>query len=252
MNYATGSSNEHVPSDDEDIDIALQLAALYNSPRLPRQIPINEDHYKRGPQRLASIGDAGWRLAATHERLARQRDGLDGEYLHQWWVKDPNSTQTAAIAKDVQALATTWGKPLQRSADEPDAQPVFSPTEISFNAREDGCDDFRYPLSWGENLPAGQTPGYGRCNTDMLPYDQLVAATMLVIKYHLGDGVVTQSDGEHNSATWSAAVNLYLRTFPDRDVPNIDNWPGAQGRIKEADLLGHSDPPNAESASTPA
>ena len=249
MNNATGSSNEHVPSQDEDID--LQLAALYNSPRLPRQIPINEDHYKRGPKRLASIADAGWRRAATQERLARQRDGLDGQYLHQWWVKDPNYTQTHAIAKDVQALATTWGKPLQRTADEPDAQPVFSPTEISFNAREEGCEDFHFPPSWGDNMPAGQTPGYGCCNTDMLPYDQLVAATMLVIKYHLGDSVVTQSDGEYNSATWSAAVNLYLRTFPDRDVPNIDNWPSAQGHIKEADDLRSSDPPNTESTSSP-
>ena len=35
----------------------------------------------------------------------------------------------------------------------------------------------------------------------MLPYDQLVAATMLVIKYHLGDDVVIKSDDKHNSGT---------------------------------------------------
>ena len=54
---------------------------------------------------------------------------------------------------------------------------------------------------------------------------------MLVIKHHLGNDVVVKSDGEHRSGTWSAAMNLYLRTFPDRDVPNLDNWPGARGHV---------------------
>ena len=124
-----------------------------------------------------------------------------------------------------------WGKELGHSKDEPEAEPVFSPTEIRFNARENGCDDFRYPPDPRDNEKAGQPAGYGSCNTDMLPYDQLVAATMLVIKHHLGDDVVIQSDGDHRSGTWGAAMNLYLRTFPDRDVPNLDNWPGAQGRL---------------------
>ena len=55
---------------------------------------------------------------------------------------------------------------------------------------------------------------------------------MLVIKHHLRDDVVVESDGDYRSGTWSAAVNLYLRTFPDRDVLNLDNWPGAQGHVK--------------------
>ena len=36
----------------------------------------------------------------------------------------------------------------------------------------------------------------------------------------------------HRSGTWGAAMNLYLRTFPERDVPNLDNWPGARGHVK--------------------
>ena len=66
----------------------------------------------------------------------------------------------------------------------------------------------------------------------MMPYRQLVAATMLVIKHHLGTDVAIHSDGNHRSGTWGAAMNLYLRTFPDRDVPNLNNWPGAQGNMK--------------------
>ncbi len=65
----------------------------------------------------------------------------------------------------------------------------------------------------------------------MMPYDQLVAAIMLVIKHHLGADVVIHSDGEDHTSTWGAAMNLYMRTFPDRDVRPLDNWPGAQGHL---------------------
>ena len=53
------------------------------------------------------------------------------------------------------------------------------------------------------------------------------------MKHHLGDHVEINAAGDYRSGTWGAAVNLYLRTFPDRDVPNLDNWPGAQGHVKE-------------------
>ena len=197
--------------------------------------PLPEDddwgYYRRGPRLLASIADSSWTNAASRERRARQRAGQDGEYIHRWWIKDQCSPKTSVIAEETQALANMWGKELGHSKDEPEAEPVFSPTEIRFNARENGCDDFRYPPDQSENEQAGEPAGYGCCNTDMMPYDQLVAATMLVIKYHLGDDVVIKSDGKHNSGTWGAALNLYLRTFQERDVPVLNNWPSAQGRL---------------------
>ena len=201
-------------------------------PRPPLNIGDNWEYYKRGPRLLASLGNTSWTLSAERETLARQRKGQDGEYIHRWWIKDRCSPKTPAIAKDTQALANTWGQPLHRSSNEPEADPVFSPDEIRFNAPEGGCDDFRYPPDPRENEQAGQPAGYDCCNTDMMPYDQLVAATMLVIKHHLGDDVVVKSDGDYCSGTWGAAVNLYLRTFPERDVPNLDNWPGARGHVK--------------------
>ena len=201
-------------------------------PHPPLNIDDNWEYYKRGPRLLASLGNTSWTLSAERERLTRQRKGQDGEYIHRWWIKDRCSPKTPTIAKDTQALANTWGQPLHRSADEPEADPVFSPEEIRFNAPEGGCDDFHYPPCRSENEKADLPAGYGSCNTDMMPYDQLVAATMLAIKYHLGDDVVVKSDGDYCSGTWGAAVNLYLRTFPERDVPNLDNWPGARGHVK--------------------
>ena len=230
MSDKMSQSNDQPPSQHGSQENRPDAPDLLFRPPLPTD--DGWEYYRRGPQLLASIGNWSWIRRASRERLARQRKGQDGEYIHRWWIKDQCSTKTPTIAKDAQALANTWGRPLHRSRDEPEAEPVFSPTEIRFNAPEDGCDDFRYPPDRSENEQAGQPAGYGCCNTDMMPYDQLVAATMLVIKHHLSNDVVVKSDGEHRSSTWSAAMNLYLRTFPERDVPNLDNWPGALGRVK--------------------
>ena len=230
MSDKMSQSNDQPPSQHGRQDNRPDAPDLLFRPPLPTD--DGWEYYRRGPQLLASIGNWSWIRRASRERLARQHKGQDGEYIHHWWIKDQCSPKTPAISKDAQALANTWGRPLHRSRDETEAEPVFSPTEIRFNATEDGCDDFRYPPHGIKNEKAGQLAGYGSCNTDMMPYDQLVAATMLVIKHHLGDDVVVKSDGDHRSGTWSAAVNLYLRTFPDRDVPNLDNWPGARGHVK--------------------
>ena len=228
MNDTTDPSEQRTPPQHGNQDTP-------DAPDLPFRPPRTTDdgweYYRRGPRRLASIGKWSWIRRASEERLDRQQKGENGEYIHRWWIKDQCSPKTSTIAKDAQALANTWGKALRRSRNEPEVEPVFSPDEIRFNATEDGCDDFHYPPDWRENERAGQPAGYGCCNTDMMPYDQLVAATMLVIKHHLDNDVVIKSDGEHRSGTWGAAMNLYLRTFPDRDVPNLDNWPGAQGRL---------------------
>ena len=221
MNDATSPSERIIPTD------LPQMPG--NLPPTPHTTDEDWEYYKRGPKLLASIGNRHWTLSASQERLTKQRQGLDTTYVHRWRLKTRLSDQTNTISKDAQALANKWGQPLCRSRDEPDYEPVFSPTAIRFSAAENGCDDFRFPPDWNENEPVG----YGCCNTEMLPYNQLVAATLLAMKHHLGDHVEINAAGDYRSGTWGAAVNLYLRTFPDRDVPNLDNWPGAQGHVKE-------------------
>ena len=225
MHSAMKPSDQQTPEHHGNPDNRLDAT---DDPPRPMTATGDWEYYKRGPKLLASIGNRHWTLSASQERLTKQRKGQDTTYVHRWWLKDQLSAKTPAISRDAEALANTWGRPIGRSADEPEAYPVFAPTEIRFNATEQACDDFRFPPDWNDEAQAG----YGSCNTDMLPYNQLVAAVMLVIKHHLRDDVVIKSDGEHSSGTWSAAVNLYLRTFPDRDVPNLDNWPGAQGHVK--------------------
>ena len=122
------------------------------------------------------MGNTSWMRRAELERIARQCKDQDTTYVHRWWLKDQHPAKMPAISRDAQALASTWARPLGRSADEPEAEPVFAPTEIRFNATENGRDDFHFPPDWSEN----DTTAYGCCNTYMMPYDQLVAATMLV------------------------------------------------------------------------
>ena len=226
MNDTTGPSEQRTLP--EHVATTGHPDAADYPPRPPVKTDDEPEYHRRGPKLLASMGNTSWVRRAERERLAKQRKGQDTTYVHRWWLKDQHSAKTPVITKDAQALANTWGRPIGHSADEPDADPVFSPTEIRFNATENGCDDFRFPPDWDDKEQAG----YGSCNTDMLPYNQLVAAVMLAVKHHLGDDVVVESDGDYCSGTWSAAVNLYLRTFPDRDVPDLDNWPGAQGHMK--------------------
>ena len=220
MNDATSPSERIIPANPHQMP--------GNLPQTSQPTDDDWEYYKRGPKLLASIGNRHWTLSASQERLTKQRQGLDTTYIHHWRLKTRFSQQTTSISKDAQALANKWRRPLCRSRDEPHCEPVFLPNVIRFSTAENGCDDFRFPPDWNENEPVG----YGCCNTEMLPYNQLVAATLLAMKHHLGDHVEIDAAGDYRSSTWGAAMNLYLRTFPDRDVPNLDNWPGTQGHVK--------------------
>ena len=153
MNDATEPADQRTSTQHSNQDQHPEVQNLLFRP--PIQTDDDWDYIRRGPRRLTSIGNSSWIRRASHERLARQEAGQDGEYTHRWWIKDQCSPKTSVIAEDAQALANTWGQPLRRSKDEPKAEPVFSPTEIRFNARENGCDDFRYPPDQSENEPAG-------------------------------------------------------------------------------------------------
>jgi hypothetical protein len=55
------------------------------------------------------------------------------------------------------------------------------------------------------------------CKTAMEPYDTIVMAMLLIIKYHLKDGMVIRSDGD--TKWWERGVELVKKTF-DYDVEN--------------------------------
>ncbi len=131
---------------------------------------------------LASLGKMSWVSRAAREMLVKQRQGEDTKYTHHWMVMDLRYAPTPTIAKDAKTLANMRGQKPHRSAEEPAAPPIFPSTEIRLNALESGADDFGYPPTWRDDGATGR----GSCNTNMVPYDQLVAAILQAIKHHLG------------------------------------------------------------------
>ena len=160
MNDATDPSDQRTSPPDGNQDNRPEAPEL--PPRPPRTTDDGWEYYKRGPRLLASIENRHWILEAEEERLAKQHKGTDTTYIHRWWIKDQCSPKTPTIAQDTQALAHTWGKALRRSRNEPQAEPVFSPDEIQFNATEDGCDDFRYPPDRAKTRRPASRPATAR------------------------------------------------------------------------------------------
>ena len=149
-------------------------------------------------------------------------------YTHAWVVKDEQSAQTQTIVADVQALAVQCDFKMRTPRNKYDYY-TMGPDRIVLNAEVDGLEDFNYPPDWKLNVKNRFPAGYGLCTTDAKPYDALVGAALLAIKHHLGDDVTVRSIGGPQHTAWQKAIALYIRTFPERIIPVLDNWPSGSG-----------------------
>ena len=184
---------------------------------------------EEGQARLDRIFAAGRRLWELREKNIATRGepkphhGIRG-YTHRWLIKDEASAQTKTIVADVQALADQcdfkMGKPRSKYEEY-----ALGPDRISLNAEVDLGMTFDYPPDRKRNVKIGIPAGYGECTTNAKPYDALVGAALLAIKHHLGDDVQATSTGGPQHPAWQAAKALYSRTFPEREIPWLDNWP---------------------------
>ena len=145
-------------------------------------------------------------------------------YSHNWGVHAGHE-HTAEVSKDAALLAANCGVPLMRSTYEPELDPVFSPDGIIFNGLRDACEDFIYPPTEGANPADGLLSNRGKCRTECRDYDTLVSAVLLAVKHHIGSKGSIRSTATPDSVGWQAAFELYARTFPERELPWLDNWP---------------------------
>ena len=137
------------------------------------------------------------------------------------WIIDQGHEHAASVSQDAALLAANCGVPLMLSVNHRDLDPVFEPELIMFNGRDDECDDFTYPPT----EDAGFGSNRGRCRTECRDYDTLVSAILLAAKHHAGSKAFIRSRGSPDGAGWTAAFELYSRTFPERELPWLDNWP---------------------------
>lgn len=62
-------------------------------------------------------------------------------------------------------------------------------------------------------------PNFFCCKTSYRPYDVIVAASLIAMKYHMEDGIRLSSDGKLEQEEWDKAFKLYHSAFPDRAAP---------------------------------
>ena len=141
-------------------------------------------------------------------------------YSHNWSVPAGHE-HTDEISDDAARLAANCGIPLMHSIREPDREPMFGPELISFNGLGDACEDFTYPPT-GDAYFGNKR---GKCRTECRDYDTLVGAVLLAVKHHIGSNGSARSSATPDSEGWQAAFELYSRTFPERDIPWLNNWP---------------------------
>ena len=149
-------------------------------------------------------------------------------YSHSWNIKTEGYALTPAIAEDAVLLAANCRFELMLSSESPELGPKFSPDLIAFNGHGDAFEDFTYPPDRNDRRVSNFFGNRGKCRTECRNYDTLVSAVLLSIKHHLGDMAYVTSNAEPDREGWQAAFELYSRTFPERELPVLDNWPRSE------------------------
>ncbi len=135
-------------------------------------------------------------------------------FTHYWTIhKNINPGTWEDACRDVRAilgavslrgieLAEEYDLPM--SDDVPASGPVVSNHEIRFNGvGDEGHETFLVTPAAGRDL----------CKTAQKPYDLAVAATLIVLEYHLGANVGVSSDGENGEVEWRNARALVQETL---------------------------------------
>ena len=146
-------------------------------------------------------------------------------YSHFWIIKTEGYVLTPAIAEDAVLLAANCRFELMLSSESPELGPKFGPDLIAFNGRGDAFEDFTYPPDRNDRRVSNFLGNHGTCRTQCRDYDTLVSAVLLSVKHHLGNMAYVTSNAEPDREGWQAAFELYSRTFPERELPVLDNWP---------------------------
>ena len=173
------------------------------------------------------------KLLAREEHAERLYFGEEGKersrrtriYSHQWNIDKAGYELTPAVAQDALRLAANCDFELMLSADCPELAPKFEPHFIAFNGRGDAADDFTYPPDLTDPRVSNFLGNRGKCRTECRDYDTLVSAVLLSVKHHLGKKAYVTSNAEPDREGWQAAFALYSRTFPEREIPWLNNWP---------------------------
>lgn len=135
-------------------------------------------------------------------------------YTHFWYrpLEIPKPTWTL-LREDVAKLIRACPVKIALDAERPNNPPLVSEKLIAFNGPGgEGHEPFWIPrihtVRPGERAKADGL-WFAFCKTEKKPYDFLVGACLIVLKFHLGTGVRVQSDGSDED--WCQGANPELK-----------------------------------------
>jgi len=128
-------------------------------------------------------------------------------------IKRPNSIKDSTftqIGEDISLLIANSPVPIAGFQGEDDF--MINDDQILFNGKQDdACEEFHF-------LKNIDSSAMNSIKTMALPYDLLVQASLLVLKFYLGDSIEITTDGEFED--WRKAIG-YTRLVLDIDIPKL-------------------------------
>lgn len=127
-------------------------------------------------------------------------------YTHYWENPGLDKEKFKEFSSDCKKIAEESNVPLSNGLAEENSEPEFSEKRVWFNGvGKDSCETF---------FVTPHASGFNFCKTRRRPYDTVVVACLLCLKYYFDD-VSVSSDGDNEE--WSYGTNLYKSIFPNRD-----------------------------------
>lgn len=89
---------------------------------------------------------------------------------------------------------------------------------------EQSHETFAVPRDRNREEMAGKIGDEGEefvfCKTARKPYDEIVCAALIELERRFPDAVDVRSDGYFDNDLWLEGIELYIDTFPDRELPS--------------------------------
>ncbi len=169
-------------------------------------------------------------------------------YSHRWerpaliaapaWARIRNDISIALQLFQVTSTNPTWREagvePVALCGPDGTGNPVVAATQVAFNgdcARNGAAGPFAFQQDARAGSAAAAADGrvHASCDTALLPYDLAVCASLLIVKYHLGDALILHSDGKVEELGWPlarevAGTTLGIRGLLEEDPERGIEW----------------------------
>lgn len=143
-------------------------------------------------------------------------------YSHSWDIKTPITEHelnmvSAGLKKIIEMTDTIICGP------DGLGEPTITSKEISFNG-DSNTNNRAEPFVLITGMDENNT--FGTCKTQRLPYDKLVLATFILLKYYKKDDFVVVMDERYDNPlegknNWEESIRLVKKILPEKEIDII-------------------------------